>query len=235
MINNLLKSLEFKSNSEKAKLYSRFFKTGKGEYGEGDIFLGLSIPEQREISKRYSNLSFAHIQKLLNSKIHEHRMVGGIILTLKAEKNPEDVFNFYLKNLKKFNNWDLVDMTCIKILGNFLLDKSQQRKILYNLAKSNNLWERRIAIVSTLSFIKNDSLGETLRISEILLKDKHDLIQKANGWMLRELGKKNKKVLLDFIKIHYKDIPRTTLRYAIEKFPEKQRKEILRNNLSSFN
>lgn len=227
MLNNLLKEIQSKANPEKAKIYQRFFKTGKGEYGEGDIFLGLTMPQQREIAKNYTNLSFSQISKLLDSEIHEHRMQAGIILTSKFKERPEETLNFYLKNAKKFNNWDLVDVTCDKIVGQFLLDKPKQRKLIYDLAKSKNLWEKRIAIVSTFKFIKNNQLGDTIKVSELLLKDKHDLIHKAIGWMLREVGKRNKEVLVDFLKTNYKSIPRTTLRYSIERFSEEERKKWL--------
>ncbi|MBT4376404.1 DNA alkylation repair protein [archaeon] len=226
MLNNLLKELQLKANPEKAKIYQRFFKTGDGHYGAGDIFLGLTMPEQRGVSNKYTDLSFSNIQKLLNSKIHEHRMSAGVILTNKFKQKPVETFNFYIKNAKKFNNWDLVDVTCTKIIGKFLLDKD--RKILYDLAKSKNLWEKRISIVSTFAFIRKNELGDTLKISEILLKDKHDLIHKAIGWMLREVGKKDKEVLVDFLKTNYKNIPRTTLRYSIERFPENERKRMLK-------
>jgi len=225
MFNQLLKEIQSKANSEKAKIYQRFFKTGKGEYGEGDVFLGLTMPQQREIAKNYLALSFSQIQKLLDSKLHEHRMQAGIILTGKAKEKPEETFNFYIKNAKKFDNWDLVDVTCIQVVGNFLLDKDKAR--LYKLTKSKNLWEKRIAIVSTYSFIRKNQFGDAIKISELLLKDKHDLIHKAIGWMLREIGKRDKTILEDFLKTNYKSIPRTTLRYAIERFPEKERKQWL--------
>lgn len=225
MLKSLTKELNSLYSKERAEHSKRFFKTGKGEYGEGDVFLGISVPKVREIAKRYSEISFSNIQELLNSKIHEHRLIAGIILTIKFQKNPEEVFNFYIKNTKKFNNWDLVDLTAPKIVGEFLKDKN--RKILYNLSNSKNLWEKRISIVSTYSFIKKKDFGETLKISQILLKDKHDLMHKAVGWMLREVGKKDEKVLEDFLKLNYKFLPRTTLRYAIERFSEDKRKKFL--------
>ena len=225
MLNQLIKDLQDHANSEKAKIYQRFFKTEKGEYGEGDIFLGLTMPEQRAITKKYFDLSLPKLQKLLDSKIHEHRMAVGIILTHKYKKDPEEIFAFYLKNAKKFNNWDLVDITCPRIVGNFLLDRD--KKPLYQLVQSENLWEKRIAMVSTYAFIKHNQFEDTLAISELLLKDKHDLIHKAVGWMLREVGKKDKLVLDNFLRQHYKDLSRTTLRYAIEKHSENERKKWL--------
>lgn len=238
MFSNLTHEIQSKSNPEKAKIYQRFFKTGKGEYGEGDIFLGLTVPQQREISKKYSSLALSKIQKLLDSKFHEHRLTGLLILVSKYKKYSskkdeelkKEIINFYLKNTKKINNWDLVDLSAPNVLGDYLLDKD--KKILYNLAKSKNLWEKRISIVSTLTFIKKNNLGDTLKISEILLRDKHDLIHKAVGWMLREVGKKNKRILLDFLKTNYQEISRTTLRYSIERFPEEERKKILKGIFS---
>ena len=226
MLNQLIAELQDHASPEKAKIFQRYFKTGKGEYGEGDIFLGLTMPKQRRITKKYISLSLPKVQKLLDSKIHEHRMAAGIILTHKYKKNPEEIFNFYLKNAKKFNNWDLVDVTCPRVIGEFLRDKD--KKPLYQLVRSDNLWEKRIAIISTYAFIKHGQFEDTLAISELLLKDKHDLIHKAVGWMLREVGKKDKQVLDKFIKQHYSDIPRTTLRYAIEKHPEQERKKWLK-------
>ncbi len=226
MLNKLLRELQNVANPEKAKKSKKFFKTGKGEYGEGDIFIGIKMEIQRKIAKKYLRIPFPKIENLLNSKIHEHRMVAGIILTEKYRERPKEVFNFYLKNAKSFNNWDLVDVTCTKIIGDFLFDKS--KKILYALANSKNLWERRIAIISTFEFIKKGELGETLKISEILMKDKNDLIHKAVGWMLREVGKKDKEVLEDFLRTNYKELSRTTLRYSIERFPEIERKKWLK-------
>jgi len=226
LLQELVLELEKLYSKERAEHSKRFFKTGKGEYGEGDIFIGLSMGEQREIAKKYTKLSLSNLQKLLNSKVHEYRMVAGLILTKKFNENPEEVFNFYIKNSKRFNNWDLVDVTCPRIVGNFLVDKD--KKTIYNLAKSKSLWEKRIAIVSTFAFIKENQFADTLKISEILLDDKQDLIHKAVGWMLREVGKRDVEVLKDFLKINYKKLPRTTLRYAIERFPEKERKKFLK-------
>lgn len=223
MLNELKNELATLSRPERIKDYQRFFKTGPGEYGEGDVFLGISVPEQRKVAKKY-NLSFKDIQELLDSKVHEERLVG--LLILMRNKNKEGAFKFYLANTKKINNWDLVDLSAHKIIGDFLLDKD--RKILYNLAQSENLWEKRIAIISCFAFIRGGEFGDALKISEALLHDDHDLIHKAVGWMLREIGKKDEKVLEDFLKKHYKNMPRTMLRYAIEKFEEGKRKAWLR-------
>lgn len=229
----VVKELKNIASPKKAKASSWFFKTGKGEYGEGDIFYGVTVPEQRQIAKKYKNLPIDEIQKLLNDKVHECRLTGLFILVnqyekggnKKLEKKREEVAKFYLKNSKKVNNWDLVDSSASYILGDYLLDK--KREILYKLAKSKNLWERRIAIISTAKFISKNQFEDTLKISKILLKDSHDLIHKAVGWMLREVGKKSEKTLVSFLNKYAKVMPRTALRYAIERFPEKKRKYYL--------
>ena len=227
MLNQINKDLQKLKSPKKAKIYARFFKTGKGQYGEGDIFLGIIVPKTREISKKYTNLNFVDIEKLLLSKVHEGRLCALLILVEKYKKsdlqNKRYIVDFYLKNAKNINNWDLVDLTADKILGDYLIDKD--KSILYKLAKSENLWERRIAIISTFAFIKNNQFNDTIKIAEILLNDKHDLIQKAVGWMLREVGKRDEKELLKFLDKHYKIMPRTMLRYAIERL-EKEKKEI---------
>ncbi len=233
MIDSLKKELQELSNEEQAKNLQKFFKTKKGEYGEGDIFLGIKVPVQRQIAKKYTGLSLAKIQELLKSKIHEHRLIGLIILTDKYQKAKQEdkanIFNFYLKNTKNINNWDLVDLTAPKIVGDFLFDK--KKNILYDLANSDNLWEKRIAILSTFYFINKEEFQDVLALSEILLDDEHDLIHKSVGWMLREVGKKDKNILENFLKQHYKVMPRTMLRYAIEKLDENERKKYL---LSKF-
>ncbi|EKE14911.1 MAG: hypothetical protein ACD_12C00245G0003 [uncultured bacterium] len=237
MFNQLIKELKKEADPEKAKNLSWFFKTGKGEYGEGDQFLGITVPKLREISKRYQSLDLNDLQKLLDSKIHEHRLSALMILRMQYQKSlrlaslsqGKQIVEFYLKNTKKINNWDLVDLSCHYILGNWLLDKD--RKILYKLAKSKNLWEKRIAIISTFAFIHNNQYIDTLKISEILLNDKHDLIHKAVGWALREIGKKDKETEIKFLNKYYKVMPRTMLRYAIEKFPETERKYYLKKNV----
>ena len=209
------------ANPEKAKVLQRFFKTGKGEYGEGDVFLGVTVPQTREVAKKYKDVGLGEVKKLLDSRIHEERLAGLLILVEKYKKDRKRIYEFYLKNTKAINNWDLVDLTSHEIVGDYLLDKD--RRILYKLARSKNLWERRIAIVATHRFIRNNMFDDTLRISEILLDDEHDLIQKAVGWMLREVGKRDRKTEEKFLKTHYKKMPRTMLRYAIEKFDEKKK------------
>jgi 3-methyladenine DNA glycosylase AlkD len=220
------KELRGLADPERAKLLAGFFKTGKGEYGEGNVFLGLTMPKIREVVKRHKELKLAEILKLLNSRIHEHRMAALLILVEKYkkgdEKEKQKIYEFYLKNAKKVNNWDLVDLSAPKITGPHLLNRN--RAVLRRLAKSKNLWERRIAIISTAAFIRENDYSDTLEISEILLNDKHDLIHKAVGWMLREVGKKDQETEEKFLRKHYKKMPRTMLRYAIERFDEKKRK-----------
>ncbi len=225
-LENITIDLQNLQDPEKAKQLSRFFKTGKGEYGEGDIFLGIKVPEQRKLAKKYSGLPLDDIGHLLNSTIHEQRLTSLFILVLKYNKEDEkgkmEVVDFYISNLKHVNNWDLVDISAPHILGNYLLDND--RSILYRLASSDNLWERRIAILSTFSFIKNNQYEDALNISGILIFDEHDLIHKAVGWMLREIGKRDIKTEEEFLLKHYHEMPRTMLRYAIEKFDEEIRK-----------
>lgn len=223
------KEFQQKANLEKAKILQRFFKTRKGQYGEGDIFLGITVPEVRKISQKYSYLNLNEIKILLHSKFHEERLGALFILVYKFEKGSEiekkKIVDFYLKNLKWVNNWDLVDLSAYKILGSYLFKKD--KKILYDLASSENLWKKRIAIIATFYFIKNNSFQDTLKISKILLNDQHDLIHKAIGWMLREVGKRDLKIEEDFIKKNYHKMHRTTLRYAIEKFSLNKRKYYL--------
>jgi 3-methyladenine DNA glycosylase AlkD len=220
MIKDLIGDLKKLTDVKKAKTLRSFFKTGKGEYGEGDEFWGITVPKTREIARKYKNLPLADLQKLLKSQVHECRLCALMILRFQYEmsRSVPDKFkivDFYLKNTSYINNWDLVDLSCEYILGNWLLDKD--RKILFTLAKSKNLWERRIAIISTFEFIRHNQFTDTLKLSEILINDKHDLIQKAVGWMLREVGKRNEKVLKDFLDKHFQKMPRVTLRYAIER------------------
>ena len=224
------KSLRSAADKEKAKILSRFFKTGKGEYGEGDVFIGVVVPEQRKIAAKFANLSFKEIKELLKSKIHEERLTALIILvnqykkSLKSDKlKSSKIFRFYVKNLSAVNNWDLVDLSCRDIIGEHLI--SRPREILYKLAASRNIWERRIAIVSSWAFIRKNDFKDTMRLAEILFNDKHDLIHKAVGWMLREVGKKDERVLRKFLDKNSSEMPRITLRYAVERLLEKDRKK----------
>jgi 3-methyladenine DNA glycosylase AlkD len=225
MIGGIKREIKEKANEEKAKILQGFFKTKKGEYGEGDIFLGVSVPELRKIAKKYKETE--DVLSLLRSKIHEERLVAILILIEKFKsEEKEKIFKLYLENTKWINNWDLVDVSCYKIVGEYLFDK--KRDILYKLACSSSVWERRMAIVSTFYFIRKNDFEETLNISEMLLEDEHDLIHKAVGWMLREVGKRDVKKEEIFLKKYYKKMPRTMLRYAIEKFPEEKRASYLK-------
>lgn len=233
---DVLKELEYLKNSEKIKVFKRFFKTNEGEYGYGDMFWGISVPQVRGISKRYfRDISFDEIKVLINHRIHEIRLAGYLILTYQYEKSDnerrKDIFDFYLNNLSGCNNWDLVDLSCYKIVGEYLLKNKEERRILYELSRSNNLWEQRISIVSTLPFIKRKEFKDTLNISKVLLSHSHDLIHKAVGWMLREVGKQDMNVLREFLNENINTIPRTTLRYSIERMNESERKKYL---LKSF-
>lgn len=228
----IIKELGKHRSSQKEEIFKSFFKTGEGEYGYGDIFWGVTVPDIRNVAKRYYlQISLNGIKELINSEIHEIRLTGYLILTYKYEKESkqekEIIANFYLKNLSGANNWDIVDLSCYKILGSYLIDNPQKRYILYKLVNSSNLWEQRISIVSTFAFIRSNDFVDTLNISKILLKHKHDLIHKAVGWMLREVGKRDINILKKFLKENIKEIPRTTLRYAIEKMDERERKYFL--------
>lgn len=227
----ILEEIKSHQNKEKARLLSGFFKTGKGQYGEGDVFWGLTVPISRKIAIKYKNINLSEIEKLLKSKVHEVRLIALLILVYKyqtgTEKEHEQIYKFYLKNTKYINNWDLVDLSAPKIVGKYLINQ-KDRKILFKLAHSGFLWEERIAILATFAFIRIGDFNETLKIAEIFLKHPHDLIHKATGWMLREVGKKDLKVLQKFLDKNIKNMPRTMLRYAIEKFPEKTRLEYLK-------
>ena len=226
MLNQIKSDLSQLSNPEQATKLSRFFKTGKGQYGEGDIFLGIPVPKQRKVAKKYFNLPLNDLQELLKSEIHEHRLTALLILLAKYEKkdnsSKDEIFSFYLKNTENINNWDLVDLTAPKIVGDYLFNK--EKSILFKLAKSNNLWERRIAVLSTFGFIRKNSFKDALSIAELLLHDKHDLIHKAVGWMLREIGKRDQEIEEQFLRKYNVQMPRVMLRYAIEKFDKKKRK-----------
>ena len=230
MLPQLKNELRSKSNPEKAKLLSRYFKTGPGEYGEGDVFLGVVVPEQRKIAQKFKELSLIELQGLLESKIHEERLTALLILVEQYEKaenkKKEELVHFYLRNTRNVNNWDLVDSSAHKILGDFLLEGD--KAILLKLAGSKDLWERRIAVISTFTFINQNKFDYSLKIAEMLLFDTKDLIHKAVGWMLREVGKKDLKAEEEFLQKHYRQMPRTMLRYAIEKFPEEKRELYLK-------
>jgi 3-methyladenine DNA glycosylase AlkD len=225
----IISDLHVLADPVKAKDSARFFKTGKGEYGEGDSFLGLTIPQIRKVISKYQGLSLNDLRKLLDSEYHEARTSAVIILVSqyrKADENKkEQIIKFYLQNSQKINNWDLVDISAPQILGDYFLNKD--KTILYKFAKSDNLWQRRISVMATLGFIKKGEFKDTFQIAELLLSDKHDLIHKAVGWMLREVGKKERKEEENFLQKYYKVMPRTMLRYAIEQFPENLRQKYL--------
>ena len=227
----ILQELLSIANPEKARFLQGFFKTGKGQYAEGDVMLGIVVPHTRDIVKRSPPLLFAEIQILLDSEYHEARLAGLLFLVkqfkkAKKEEERKEIFDFYLQNARKANNWDLVDVTCRDVIGGYLLDK-EDRSILYRLAESDNLWEQRMAIVSTWTFIKHKQFNDTQAISEKLLNHGHDLIHKSVGWMLREVGKKDRETLVCFLEAHHSKMPRTALRYAIEHFSPEERNRLL--------
>jgi 3-methyladenine DNA glycosylase AlkD len=224
------KALRENIDPEKAKFYPRFFKAGKGEYAEGDQFLGVIVPQQRKIARRFRLLPTTEIQKLLDSPFHECRLTGILILvdhfqSAELESARKKIYDCYLKNADRVNNWDLVDSSAHKIVGAYLLDKEHQP--LFKLARARHLWKNRIAIIATLEFIKHDQFDTTLELSQILLNHPHDLIHKAVGWMLREVGKRNETPLLLFLQEHAPQMPRTMLRYAIEKLSPAERKRFM--------
>jgi 3-methyladenine DNA glycosylase AlkD len=225
----LKQKLQKLANKDKAKLLQGFFKTGLGEYGEGDIFLGINVPTLRMLSKEHDGISLNETMKLLKSPIHEERLLALLMLVRAFSKGDEalqkKIYDFYLKNTKYINNWDLVDLTAPNIVGTYLLGKN--KKPLYELTKSSDLWKRRISVLSTFSFIKQNDFYDAFKIAHCLLADEHDLIHKAVGWMLREIGKRDLYAEEQFLKSRYKKMPRTMLRYAIERFPEAKRKQYL--------
>jgi 3-methyladenine DNA glycosylase AlkD len=221
------------SNAERAGVLQRFFKTGPGQYGEGDIFLGLTVPQMRALAREYRNLANEEAVELLQSPYHDERAIALFILVQAfaraGEAGRKAIYNIYLQQTEFINSWDLVDASAAQIVGGYLCERS--RKPLYALAKSASLWERRIAIIATFYFIRRNDFADTLKISKNLLADKEDLIHKAAGWMLREVGKRNLEVEEEFLIEHYEKMPRTMLRYAIEKFPEARRQMYLRGLL----
>ena len=230
---DIRKRLQDLENKEKAKIFQRFFKTGPGQYGEGDLFLGIPVPRLRTLCKECGNMALGQVEALLKSAVHEERLLALLILIRKYNGEDEyakkKIYTLYLKSIRWINNWDLVDVSAPSIVGDFLMGRS--RKPLYNLAHSSALWKRRIAILATFRFIKEQQFDETLRISEILLGDKEDLIQKAVGWMLREVGKRDRAAEEAFLKEHYRQMPRTMLRYAIERFPAAERERYLKGRI----
>jgi 3-methyladenine DNA glycosylase AlkD len=235
--NQILEALQFLSSPEKKEFLPYFFKTGKGEYAEGDKFIGVVVPDSRKLVKEYwQKAELSDVQEILKSEFHEMRLVALLILVNKFEKSKDKteqkkLVDFYLKNTKYINNWDLVDLSCYKLLGRYCFE-NQKDNILRKLSNSDNMWEKRIAIVATMHYIKK---GKSFDLTQELvlnnLNHPHDLMHKANGWLLREIGNKDEEVLLDFIKIYYQNMPRTTLRYAIEKLDEDLRQDFLKGRI----
>ena len=233
LASNAINELKKKSNKSQAVLAQRFFKTAKGEYGYGDVFIGVRVPVIRQIARKYQLLTLSEIEKLTASKLHEVRLCGLVIITLQykraqGEAAQKRLFDFYLKQIKKgrVNNWDLVDVTA-PIMGGYLIPRSDSMQLLKKLAKSKDLWQRRSAILFTFAYIRKKEVKPTIAIVKMLLDDKHDLIQKSSGWALREVGKKNISLLRNFLKENSLKMGRTSLRYAIEKLPKAERKKWL--------
>lgn len=226
----ILSELLSMANPEKGTFLQRFFKTGPGQYAEGDVFLGLVVPLTRSIAKANKQTQLSELQLLMESEYHEARLCALLIVVEKfkkaSEAEREELYTFYLKNARRINNWDLVDVTCPHVVGLYLLDKD--RSHLYELAESDNLWEQRIAMVSTVTFIRNREFSDTLALAERLMTHKHDLMHKAVGWMLREVGKKDRNTLTGFLEQYATKLSRTSLRYAIEHYPEDQRQYFLK-------
>ena len=224
----ILQSLRQYIDAEKAILLPRFFKTGEGEYGEGDKFLGVTVPHIRVVTKQYCHVSLGVVNQLLDSEWHECRMCALLILVMKYKKASEEqkqaIFDLYLSRTERINNWDLVDLSAPNIVGEHLFH-AIDRTILYRLAESPLLWERRIAMVSTLNFIRKGDFGDTFALADKLVDSRHDLMQKAVGWMLREMGKRDISLLRIFLDKHAANMPRTMLRYAIEKMNDAERRD----------
>jgi 3-methyladenine DNA glycosylase AlkD len=231
---NVRKELKSMADPYKAVILQRFFKTGLGQYGEGDIFIGVTVPQSRKIAKKFSQLQLVEVKTLLYSRIHEERLVALLILVWRYSsasgnrEEKEEIVKFYLDNIKQVNNWDLVDLSAPNILGAHLLD-NRDRRLLYRLSKSENVWERRVAILATYHFIRNGDFSYTLKIAGMLLQDRHDLIHKAVGWMLREAGKRDATAEEAFLEKYWSVMPRTMLRYAIERLPENKRLRYKKN------
>jgi len=228
----VVNALKLVATEERRKVNEWFFKTGKGEYGYGDIFLGVTAPELRRIAKKFSQeISLQELTELIRSPIHEVRLCALIILVNKYNKEePDRIYHYYLKHLNSVNNWDLVDTSAPHIVGDYLYNNPEKSKILLEFSHSENIWVRRISIVSTFTFIRNNEFNKTLEISKLLLNDNHDLIHKAVGWMLREIYKRDERLIKRFLRQNYAQIPRTTLRYAIERMDKEERLLYLKGN-----
>jgi 3-methyladenine DNA glycosylase AlkD len=231
---DIRRELKSMADPGKAAIMQRFFKTGPGQYGEGDIFIGVMVPQSRRVAKKFCQLPLGEVRTLLYSHIHEERLVALLILAWSyssvssSREKEEQIVKFYLDNIKQVNNWDLVDLSAPNILGAHLVDR--ERSLLYMLAGSENVWERRIAIIATHHFIRNGDFSDTLKIAEMLLQDRHDLIHKAAGWMLREVGKRDAAAQEAFLEKHWSVMPRMMLRYAIERLPESKRRRYKKAN-----
>lgn len=226
-VNDIYEALLALYSEEKRLILPRFFKTGKGEYGEGDRFIGVVVPNIRLVAKEFKDASFTTVKELLASPWHEMRLCGLLILVQQSRKEvSREVFDFYLSVTDRINNWDLVDLTAPQIVGGYLLDKP--RDVLFRLAESPLLWDNRIAIVSTVTFIRRGDLEDTYQLATKMMGHPHDLMHKAIGWMLREAGKKDSERLYDYVEAHRLEMPRTMLRYAIEKFDQPTRQWLMR-------
>lgn len=227
----VINELSQQKDQYRAQVSQRFFKTAPGQYGAGDLFWGLTVPAQRQIAKKYKDLSLNEVKKLIYSPIHEQRLTGLLILVYQYEKADQEsktaIFEFYFHHRLQVNNWDLVDVTTPKIIGDYILKNSSSRKKIFALISSKNIWERRIALLATFPFIKNNKFTEIKTLAEKVLTDQHDLIHKASGWMLREMGKVDQTELTDFLDHYSQKMPRTMLRYAIERLAEPTRKKYL--------
>ena len=228
----VVNALKLVATEERRKVNEWFFKTGKGEYGYGDIFLGVTAPDIRRIAKKFSQeISLQELTELIRNPIHEVRLCALIILVNKYNKEePDRIYHYYLKHLNSVNNWDLVDTSAPHIIGDYLYKNPEKSKILFEFSSSENLWVRRISIVSTFAFIKNNEFNTTLEITKLLLNDNHDLIHKAVGWMMREIYKRDEGLIKRFLRQNYAQIPRTTLRYAIERMDKEERLLYLKGN-----
>ncbi len=236
MIDEIREALRALVIREKAEFLPKFFKTGKGEYGEGDLFLGVKVPDQRAVAKEYfSRISLEELKDLLSSPYHEERLTALLILVSKFEKSKKnedkkEIVDFYLNHLQFINNWDLVDTSCYKILGRFAFENNQDN-LLRNLSLSNEMWHKRIAVVGTIHYVKKGKFELTKEFVKENLQHSHDLMHKANGWLLREMGEKNEEELIEFLNNHYQQMPRTSLRYAIEKLDEEVRQDYLKGRI----
>ena len=233
LINIIIDELQLLSTDEKRNILPRFFKTGKGEYGDGDKFLGVSVPDIRKVAKNHKNATINELTEMMQSEWHEVRLCSLLIMVGQFKKTDDEgrkrIVDFYLTVTNRINNWDLVDLSCPAIIGEYLLNRSHD--LLYRLAESSLLWENRIAIVSTIIFIRHGQLDDTFNLSTKMMNHPHDLMHKAIGWMLREAGKRDESRLYNYVKTYRLEMPRTMLRYAIEKFDKNVRAELMKRGI----